>query len=179
MTDIDFASSGGKLEAFDDGHTPENLPLDTYTPQQLVHYPNFLDRPPAVHVFHDALPEVLVDALYEKTFQTQQESQTPWGAYVTMEQVNDYRTDPTTDDDPVVQATAHYIDLALGKKEPSVCHAQDETSTHSAPHNNPLWTTDDLQHVHGVAVWALAAQPGSQVPYHLDYAEQVRYATCA
>ena len=176
MTDIDFASSGGKLEAFDDGHTPENLPQDT--PHQIVHYPQFLDRPPSVHVFYDALPEALVDALYEKTFQTQQESQTPWGTYVTMEQVNNYRIDPTTNDDPAVQATANYLDLALGKKEPSVCHclAKDETTT-SAPHNNPLWTTEDLQHVHGVAVWALAAQPGSQVPYHMDYAEQVRYQT--
>jgi hypothetical protein len=176
MTDIDFESSGGKLEAFDDGHTPENLPPHSH-PQQLVHYPHFLDRPPAVHVFKDALPENLVDALYNKTFQTQQESQTPWGTYVTMQQVHDYRTsDPTTttNHDPVVSATAHYLDLALGKKEPSVCHhhTQDETTTTS-----PLWTTEDLPHVHGVAVWALAAQPGSQVPYHLDYAEQVRYQT--
>jgi hypothetical protein len=185
MTDIDFASSGGRLEAFDDGHTPENLPQDMDTPPQLVHYPRFLARPPAVHVFYDALPECVVDALYEKTLQTQQESQTPWGTYVTMEELND--SSNNINDDPVVQATAHYLDLALGKKDPSVCHghadadAQDETSS-SAPHNhnsnsNPLWTTEDLQHVHGVAVWALAAQPGSEVPYHLDYAEQVRYQT--
>jgi hypothetical protein len=174
MNDIDFASSEGKLEAFDDGHTPENLPQDT--PHQLVHYPHFLARPPAVHVFYDALPEGLVDALYEKTLRTQQEKQTPWGTYVTMEQVNGITNNDDDDDDPVVRATAHYLDLALGKKEPSVCHSQNE-QTSSPQHNNPLWTREDLQHVHGVAVWALAAQVGSEVPYHLDYAEQVRYQT--
>ena len=30
---------------------------------------------------------------------------------------------------------------------------------------------------HGVAVWALCAPAGAAVPYHVDYAEQVRYAT--
>jgi hypothetical protein len=34
---------------------------------------------------------------------------------------------------------------------------------------------DDFNLAHGVAVWALSAPIGSQVPYHLDYAEQVRY----
>jgi hypothetical protein len=33
-----------------------------------------------------------------------------------------------------------------------------------------------LRHAHGVAVWALRSGPGSPVPYHVDYAEQVRYA---
>lgn len=32
-----------------------------------------------------------------------------------------------------------------------------------------------LDQAHGVAVWGLAAPTGSEVPYHLDYAEQIRY----
>jgi hypothetical protein len=31
------------------------------------------------------------------------------------------------------------------------------------------------QDAHVVAIWALASEPGSQVPYHLDYADQVCY----
>jgi hypothetical protein len=38
-----------------------------------------------------------------------------------------------------------------------------------------MWKHEDLPQVHGVAVWALRAPVGSQVPYHLDYAEQIRY----
>jgi hypothetical protein len=171
MNEIDFASSEGKLEAFDDGHTPEKLPQDT--PHQLVHYPRFLARPPAVHVFYDALPEGLIDELYEKTFRTQQEKQTPWGTYVTMEQVNGNANnddDDDDDDDPVVQATAHYLDLVLGKRKNHLFVTLQTMKL--VPYNtiiNPLWTREDLQHVHGVAVLALAAQVGSEeVLYHLD-----------
>jgi hypothetical protein len=90
-----------------------------------------------------------------------------------MGQVNGIANDDD-DDDPVHQATAHYLDLALGKKEP--CFQNHETS--SSQHNNPLRTRENLQHVHAVAVWAMAAQVGSEeVPYHLDYAEKVQYQT--
>jgi hypothetical protein len=39
----------------------------------------------------------------------------------------------------------------------------------------PLFDESDLSQAHGVAIWALAADEGSRVPYHLDYAEQIRY----
>ena len=42
---------------------------------------------------------------------------------------------------------------------------------------NPLFSSEDLAFVHGVALWGLRADIGSQVPYHLDYAEQIRYTT--
>jgi hypothetical protein len=43
--------------------------------------------------------------------------------------------------------------------------------------SSSLWTWEELQEhqTHGVAVWALRSPVGSHVPYHLDYAEQVRY----
>jgi hypothetical protein len=41
--------------------------------------------------------------------------------------------------------------------------------------NNYLSSLDP--NIHGVAVWALRSSVGAQVPYHIDYAEQVRYAT--
>ncbi|KAL7581553.1 hypothetical protein ACA910_022116 [Epithemia clementina (nom. ined.)] len=47
----------------------------------------------------------------------------------------------------------------------------------SQSQRNSFWTGSDLDRLHGVAVWSLGASVGSQVPYHLDYAEQVRYET--
>lgn len=43
--------------------------------------------------------------------------------------------------------------------------------------STPLWSYNDMPFIHGVALWGLRAQVGSKVPYHLDYAEQIRYLT--
>ena len=51
------------------------------------------------------------------------------------------------------------------------------TTTTTTTSCSSLWS-QELDHpaAHGVAVWALASSNiGSQVPYHLDYAEQIRY----
>jgi hypothetical protein len=40
-----------------------------------------------------------------------------------------------------------------------------------------LWNTRDCQEAHGVAVWGLASHVQSHVPYHMDYAELIRYET--
>jgi hypothetical protein len=34
-----------------------------------------------------------------------------------------------------------------------------------------------LDEAHGIAIWALASEIGSEVPYHIDYAELLRYET--
>jgi hypothetical protein len=184
-----FAECGGQVQSFDDGHVPENLPPKTET--SLVHYPHFFNPPPAIHVFHDALPSTLVDALYERTEQQQMNFQTPWGTYVTIQQVQEYwkngNSTSTNDNniiseaDTAVQAVAHFLQLALGletpEKTPSQRHTLDDSTTTLPEKNCPLWTSEDLNLAHGVAVWALAGKEGSQVPYHLDYAEQIRYET--
>jgi hypothetical protein len=68
------------------------------------------------------------------------------------------------------------------KKLPSVSDDSSSSTTSSTSSTSTstslLWTMDDMNNLaHGVAVWALSAPIGSQVPYHLDYAEQVRYET--
>lgn len=45
----------------------------------------------------------------------------------------------------------------------------------SSSPSSPLLSSTSKDQLHGVAVWILASDIGSQVPYHLDYAEQVRY----
>jgi len=37
--------------------------------------------------------------------------------------------------------------------------------------------SSDYSKIHGTAVWALSASPKSEVQYHIDYAELVRYET--
>ena len=217
MVNVDYEAFGGLIQDFDDGHVPENLigmeasttTMTTTTtsvnnPTKLVYYPRFFDRPPAVHIFQDAMPPALVDALYEKTFRIQTTSQTPWGAYVTVAQVQDFwkskancdnRTNHDDDDDddnnisnnkgkvfvedPVLEATAHFLELAMGRqgRSPTRIIPPSSSSNNEPISSLPLWTADDLAQAHGVAVWALCAKPGSEVPYHLDYAEQVRYET--
>jgi hypothetical protein len=38
-------------------------------------------------------------------------------------------------------------------------------------------TNEDWQNTHGTAVWVIASDTNDETEYHLDYAEQVRYAT--
>jgi len=76
----------------------------------------------------------------------------------------------------------------------SDCRNNNDSSETSPPLPTPLWTWDDMKlsnddkdtsknkkkkknRVHGVAVWGLPAYAGAEVPYHIDYAEQVRYET--
>lgn len=42
-------------------------------------------------------------------------------------------------------------------------------------HKNYDYDFDTDEQIHGVQVWALPATKGSSVPYHLDYAEYIRY----
>jgi hypothetical protein len=59
--------------------------------------------------------------------------------------------------------------------EPTVDPNDDDTAPAMDTNNPPLFDEADLSQAHGVAIWALAADEGSRVPYHLDYAEQIRY----
>jgi hypothetical protein len=154
-----------------DGHIPENLPKTTRT--KLVrdlYYHGENDH--TVHVQDLSVHSSLLKALYDNTVQESR----PWGTYVRMEQVIQ-EWDKSLSYDP---------QLAL----PECSHSRDELALHAVaaflhhavtalqqPTNvTSAWSKENLfRDAHGVAVWALASEPGSQVPYHLDYAEQLRY----
>jgi hypothetical protein len=107
----------------DDSHVPENLPKMTAT--LLQHYPKFFDEHPAqVHVYQDAMPESLVDQIYEKTISHKHSS---WGDYVTLSQIKEYWETTTTtthqnnevvDDDSllIIKLMARYLELALSNQ---------------------------------------------------------------
>ena len=176
-------------------------PVKTTAPTRLVHYPHFFSKKPSnVHIFHDALPTHVVDSLYERTVQQQIRNKTPWGAYVTMKQIEDFwigasecKSDCNNckDSDLVlIETAARFMKLALGERSPTVRHSLNDRTSASDMNSNrnvnmtqdgsdeALWDMDvDFPMAHGVAIWALASSQGSQVPYHLDYAEQIRYDT--
>ena len=184
----------------------------------LAVYPEYFEeRVPSLHVFDDFVDPGVVQALYETTMEDSQ----PWGTYVSMERIRQYRKQQQQQQQqrPVKESFDAPISLNKDDKEArrdflavqavdsflraslSPQHTGDSYSK-SGPHalqtfqtinttsstwskDTPeinhksltFWTESDLDHLHGVAVWALGASVGSQVPYHLDYAEQVRYDT--
>jgi len=173
LSDIDWKATGGVLIDFDDGHVPENLSEKG----QLVTYPDFLQRPQCVKVFDNAVEKELVDSLYSLTV----EEKRPWGTYVAVADIREYcKQSPESSRPPEEDVAARRQDLALAAaaaflqkaemKNPSLVYQKDEDKAQAH-----LWSASDLTQAHGVAVWALAADIGSQVPYHLDYAEQIRY----
>jgi hypothetical protein len=192
-----LSDSGGVFVDFDDGHLPENLPRAT--PTKLVDYPwLFVQKTARVHVFQGALPESLVDAAYHKTVDSQHPS---WGDYVTLSQIQNFWDSTSLDEndidndtgrnsrrdgsnsnsnsnikpaDLVVRLAAHYLKLTMDSN-PALQFKKNGETIEQQGQCSALWRADDLHKVHGVAVWALAAKVGSQVPYHLDYAEQIRY----
>lgn len=173
--DWDSTCTGMDLRVFDDGHVPETL---ENVATRLAEYPLFRrHQTTQVHVFADALPETLVDAAYGKTAGC---GQPAWGDYVTIQEITDYWEHSTSHDLPkpgssdnlAIALAAHFILLSLGEeRKPSKLL---DSSGICTPHQ--LWTRKDMhEQAHGVAVWGLAAHVQSQVPYHLDYAEQIRY----
>jgi hypothetical protein len=204
-TSIDWSLSGGEMISFDDGHVPENLRNNDRTKSsstdtsstRLVNYPQFFEhRPAAVHVLDNAASSNLVDALYEATVQEAQ----PWGDYVTIEQVrslwkqqeqhqqnaSDAGSIPDKEE-LALQAVASFLKTTMSQKasmrytrsKSSIATSSSGSINSAEPAVNtnapPLFDESDLSRAHGVAIWALAADEGSHVPYHLDYAEQIRY----
>lgn len=170
--DIDWDKM--QLRPFDDGHVPENL-KDVAT--QIADHPFFHRGAAQVHMYANALPESLVDAAYEKTANS---GLPAWGDYVTFEQIksfwnrHDGESIPATNPELTIALAAYYLKLSLGAT--GNCQPSKSFSLLDQPKPSPLWTDNDVEELaHGVAVWGLAAGPGAQVPYHLDYAEQVRY----
>ena len=75
-------------------------------------------------------------------------------------------SDTTTNDNKTVQTYTSSKD----------CNPNTKTNKDALPKKSPhIWTKSDHTSAHGVAVWALASSTKAQVPYHLDYAEQIRY----
>lgn len=164
-----YTTCGGTLHELNDGHIPETYSKNS----QYIRYKEMDDNNAVVvHVYDNALPSCIVDRLYDITVAEGQ----PWGTYVTMDQVRDYWNESSqtkswnqveqSQERLSVHAVAHFVDKMTSN--PGTTATLPSTSTHDCS------TLFSLPEVHGVAVWALASD-STNVEYHIDYAERLRY----
>lgn len=163
---------------------------------RIVRYPrHHAESSPSVRVYDDALPTRLLDQLYRCTTAVHpgDASPKPWGTYVTIREAVEWmdRFDDgnAVDLDTKCESSTmeeHRHDLAvaaialllIGRNDlPSATTPSDAASDppkllHQLSTNRSAALESDA---HGVAVWALSSNVGSEVRYHIDYAEQYRY----
>ena len=187
----------GILKDFDDGHIPEGVESPTKL-YQSKHNHDETERTaaqhastPSVQVCKEALPPSLSRQIYHHTV----EREIPWGTYVTKEEamavhvqcpplehhvVHVDETSPSkfpegkresTNDNDMIQklatcAVRHFIFKH---------HDEDKSSQNIQQIAGHRLSPNLDSKVHGVQIWALPAKTGSSVPYHIDYAEYIRY----
>jgi len=165
------------------------------------------DRPETLRVYDGFVPDSVVNALYETTRQDQQpwgtyvsiqQVRAYWEEQKSGNQDENHKYDSATAQNQqqernhlALMATASFFRAALSPKDAASLSFVKEGEA-AVPETTPMketfigsnqdvkpefWTLSDLDRIHGVAVWGLGAQKSSQVTYHLDYAEQVRYET--
>jgi len=175
--DIPFEKYG-KLEHFMDGHVPENI-SSSILQTKLVKY-NDEPTTPSVQIYSSVLPPSLCHQIYNHTVK----SDIPWGTYVTKEEALNCSLEETTGVDATLcaggtnaftssdmiqilatRAVHHFIFKANGNSQSE--QIQQVIGKRLRPENDAR--------IHGVQVWALPATKGSSVPYHIDYAEYIRY----
>eukprot|EP00980_Cylindrotheca_fusiformis_P013259 scaffold3373_cov137-Cylindrotheca_fusiformis.AAC.19 len=175
----DWHRFGATLRSFDDGHIPENLHENAASnATQLVDFEIF-KRSPLVHVYENALDDFeLLDELYDKTVNSNSESsgKKAWGDYVTIEQVQDFWQNCDESAALPVKLAAKYLQLALGEgPKPFQIHSRSDDKTCEC-----LFSRNDLENAHGIAIWSLAAERGVSVEKEdllTHCAEQIRYET--
>jgi hypothetical protein len=175
--DIPFEKYG-HLEHFIDGHVPENI-SSTTSQTKLVKY-NDEPTTPSVQIYSNVLPPSLCQQIYNHTVK----SDIPWGTYVTKEEALNCSLEETTGVDATLctdgnnaftpsdmiqilatRATHHFIFKANDNSQSEQIHQV--IGKRLRPENDAR--------IHGVQLWALPATKGSSVPYHIDYAEYIRY----
>ena len=184
FSDINWENrTAGTLIDWDDGHVPERFLLETEPREKhktkLWRYNKNENRSrPFVCIHDDVLPPQLCHEIYQYT--THREEERPWGTYVRLE---DFSRDKTCSSSSSTEDTLDAKDH-LARKAAEIYWKHLREDHLGAAENDEKSRTvegkkeseeDAFQNIHGIAVWALPAKTGTQVPYHLDYAEQIRY----
>lgn len=173
----DWTCCDNEWVEWDDGHVPESLLRSVKDRGDGKYARTLLLRDKRYHkststfveVIDDSVPAELLHAVYEHSVNKKE----PWGTYVTLEEVKQHWE--TKDSQPTVsqQGLPNKDDYDQHEKSISIILAS-EFFRHWKV-NAPMELAKVLEDAHGVALWGLCSTPGSQVPYHLDYAEQLRY----
>jgi len=172
----------GNLQPFDDGHIPETAHgIKT----RIVSYADCSDDIESSTVqIHD---KVLTSSLCEKLYERTVEHEIPWGTYVTKEEAMsaakiidedgllDGRQSDTKCEEQFQSFSANTIQELATEAVAQFLFSEKLTTGTAVVHGNPIPSLIANDRVHGVQVWALASGDGSSVPYHIDYAEYIRY----
>ena len=148
-----------ELVDWDDGHHPKGAPSGSTKMAILERSAKGFFA-----VFDEVLPRAACDAIYE---QAVSESGKPWGVYVTLQEAKD-----SDDDDCTPERLAAMPDEGSRQTAMAKCVVKYLYLRRAGP-----LIAADWNKIHGVGVWSLSAGVGSQVEYHIDYAELVRYET--
>ena len=140
-----------------DGFRPGDAGPETRAAQVLCHSPGL------VAVLDSVLPRALAEQAYRFTCA----QKAPWGGYVLKDDViGQHGIDGAL---PSLEAGDDPIPLAIQMLR-HVCGATGAARA--------LFGAEaGSDRAHGFAFWALASPAGSEVPYHMDYAEQYRLET--
>jgi len=167
--DIPFEKYG-YLEHFVDGHVPENI-NSSILQTKLVKY-NDEPTTPSVQIYSNVLPPSLCHEIYNHTVK----SDIPWGTYVTKEEAMDFSLEETTGGNTAFTSSDMIQILATKAVHHFIFKTHDNSQSEQIHQviGKRLRPESDAR-IHGVQVWALPATKGSSVPYHIDYAEYIRY----
>jgi hypothetical protein len=173
---------------WDDGHIPECVKERSDAVSCLRIYPEFHDDArKVVATTQDAGPSALADAIYDFTVNQIKSPSRTWGSYVLMKDARPLAAANGTEQLSARpgatngnNATAAALDEEqhqqhLAQQAAAVFVQTCIASSNSSSGNSKERLAEQLEQAHGIAVWALAAKIGSCVPYHIDYAEWIRY----
>jgi hypothetical protein len=181
---IDWSRENSKLIPWDDGHTPECVKRRSVGGLRI--YPEVHDDASKfVATLRDAGPPALADSIYDFTVHHVQSPTRTWGTYVLMKDAKlqaavGCTIDPssaisTTNTGATSNSSINCCAAALVLSEQQQLAQQAAAVFLQSCNDGSSKQRLMLEQAHGIAVWALAAVVGSCVPYHIDYAEWIRY----
>jgi hypothetical protein len=204
---IDFETHGGRLLEFNDGHIPETVNTTEHPTRLVEYPEFFQKALIHVHndALDECLVDALFEATIQEdqpwgTYVTKQHLQNYWNncnienKTQTEEADASWRKDK---DQLALRVAALFFEKAMSSHasllssssslptSPPNAYSLENASTcdssankEESQHPSLLLSKEQFEtKVHGIAIWALSAGEHSSVPYHLDYAEQVRYAS--
>ena len=148
-----------RLVDWNDGHRPKGAPAGSTKMAILNRCAKGI-----FSVFDNVLPRESCSTIYE---QAVSKSGKPWGVYITLEEAMNSDDDDCTPEKLAAMKDEESKQRAMAKCAVKYLYLRRAGGAISA----------DWSKIHGVAVWCLSSGVGSQVEYHIDYAELFRYET--
>lgn len=145
---------------WDDGHKPAGAP-DAPTMMTILESERSASK--MLSIFDEVLPPALARSFYDHTIDN---DGNPWGTYVTLDE------SAASDDSQCTPEALGRMSTEETQRSIAMCAVKHLFIKRAGP-----LLERDYHKIHGVAVWSLSAGIGSQVRYHIDYAELYRYKT--